>query len=62
MLLQQSYFFTKNWKRETDSSQFNQKQENTVLSLIKNKKIQILKNTPVEMCLHGSIMLFHQPN
>ena len=37
---------------------FHKKTENvelTVLSLIKNRKIQILKNTPVEMWTHGSI-------
>ena len=34
----------------------------TVLSYIKNRKIQILKNTPVERWLHGCIMLFHQSN
>ena len=29
MLLQQSYFFTRNWKCGTDSSQFHQKQEHS---------------------------------
>ena len=36
--------------------------ELTVLSFIKNRKIQILKNTPVETWLHGCIMLFPYVN
>ena len=35
--------------------------ELTLLSCIKNRKIQIWKNTPVEMWLLGSIMHVLQP-
>ena len=34
----------------------------TVLSCIQKRKIQILKNAPVEMWLHGSIIFFNQSN
>ena len=43
---------------------FHKKPENvelTVVSFIKNRKIQILKNTPVEMWLPGRIMHVLQP-